>query len=198
MVLILMSLSFVGCSSGKSDDLYTKGLEVTNIMEEMVDSENYANIIGVPNMGDEKKAQVAQVDLSDPVAVYELSLPNIDELIVKLGFEDYPDWIKLTPSLKEQIENKMGFATFANMINSAQGSETIAFCSIYTAIIKDKSIACEKPVTYLYVFDIGTAVAVTFSDGAAQGNFLFADDFYSTEALDELFKLFGVGYKIIK
>ncbi len=198
VAVLSLILCFVGCSSGKSADLYTKGLEVSTLMEEMLGNESYMNIMGAPNMVEEKVSQVSKIELSEPVDVYELSLPDASELALKSGFVDLSDWSKLSPSLKEQLENRIGFQMVANLINASQGSDTIAFCSLYTAIIRDDGILCKKPVTYLYVFDIDTAVAVTFSGYLAQGNFLFADDLYSTESLDELFKPFGIGFKSIK
>ena len=198
VAVLQILICFAGCSSGENAGLYQKGLEVSKIMEEMVDSESYANIMGAPNMLEEKRSQAAQVELSEPVCTYELILPDKDELVVKSGMADISDWAKLSRPLKEQIGNRVSFQTFASIINASMGSETLAFCSLYTAIIKDESIKCSSPVTYLYVFDIDTAVAVTFGDGSATGCFLFAKDMYSTKGLDELFEPVGIEYKNIK
>lgn len=198
MAFALFTLVFAGCESGKSEDLYAKGLEITQLMKEMVDSESYMEIMGAPNMIEDRGSEMSELELSDPVAVYEISLPDIDEFVIKSGFADLSDWNKLSPALKNQLKNRMGFATVANLINASYGSDAIAFCSLYNAIIRNDSSFGEEPVTYLYVFDTDTAVAVTFSGYSAQGIFLFAEDLYSTDGLDEIFEPFGIEYKNIK
>ena len=40
---------------------------------------------------------------------------DADELVVKSGLADISDWSKLSPELKDQLKNRVGFATVATV-----------------------------------------------------------------------------------
>ena len=197
LAIIMLALPFAGCSAKKAD-LYKEGISVTTVMQEMVNSEEYADMMGVPNLLEDVTEKVKELDFSKPEYVYELSIPSAEELVKNMGIADTYGWDNIPETIKTQIKNRVGFATVANMINSIQGSECVAFCSLYSAVIKDDTISVKEPVTYLYVFDASIAVAVTFTNGSAQGNFIFSKDLYATTELEYIFDPFGISFAEIK
>ncbi|MBE6571262.1 MAG: hypothetical protein E7656_03305 [Ruminococcaceae bacterium] len=197
LAIIMLALPFAGCSA-KNVDLYKEGLSVASIMHEMVNSEEYADMMGVPNLLEDVTERVKELDFSKPESVYKLSLPTSEELVKNMGIADTYGWDNIPDTLKTQIENRVGFSTVANMINSTMGQEYIAFCSLYSAVVKNEAISAKEPVTYLYVFNAGIGVAVTFTDGLAQGTFLFEKDLFATDELEQTFAPFGIGFAEIK
>ena len=196
-IFVVFTMFLPACAS-KTADLYDKGLEVVSVMEEMLNSREYGEIMGAPDLFKDLIVSVAETDFSYPAVVYKLSLPSTEVLIKKAGLADASLYSKLSDDLKEQIENRMNFATVASVINGTQGNEKLAFASLFSAIVNDKSIECEKPITYLYIYENGICVGVSFKNGTAQGNFVFLDDFSPETYMGDIFGSIGIEYSVIK
>ncbi|MBR4868298.1 MAG: hypothetical protein IKU10_03995, partial [Clostridia bacterium] len=180
VVCIVLSLSACGTSVKKDSqdiDLYHTGLDMISIMEEMIQSEEYADIIGANDV-EELLAAVDTNDYDSPIAVYSISMPEITDLLKIAADEDGEQWNRLSDNLKKQIEDRLSFSTIVNMINDQQGgAKIISFSSIYTAFDKNKNIKVDDTTVYLYVFAEGTPIAITFSEsGGVNGQFVFLED----------------------
>ena len=174
-------LQFTACgeivkNEVSSKELYTIGTDLISVMNEMIQSEDYADIIGANDV----EALIETVDTNDyasPVAVYCVSLPDITELFEITGNDDMNQWNNLSGNLQRQIENRVSFSTIVNIINSQQGSQKITFSSLYTAFDKNENIKVDETTIYLYVFEEGTPIVITFSeDGGVSGQFVFLED----------------------
>lgn len=180
-VLICLVLNISACEkSVRKDsqdvDLYHAGLDMISIMEEMIQSEEYADIIGADGV-EELLELVDTNDYDYPTAVYSISMPEIHDLIKILDFSVADQWNGLSDNLKGQIEKKITFSTIVSMINAQQGSQRIAFSSVYTATDKNENIKVDDTIIYLYVFKEGTPIAITFSkSGSVVGQFVFLED----------------------
>ena len=75
LLLCFASFGLVACE--KNIDLYQKGVEVTTLMGEMVNSKQYLKLIG--SMED-KIDLVKAKDYDSPTRVYQLSIPSLDIL----------------------------------------------------------------------------------------------------------------------
>lgn len=184
----LMILNFAGCSDSQNKELYRVGLDLISVMDEMIGSEEYSEMIG----GKSFKSLVQTVDTGDynlPIGVYRIDLPEAQELLKLLKVSDLEDWNRLSENLKKQIENKVSFSAIISILNAKKGSEYVAFSSVYTAMDKNTKFKIEKPVVLLYVFEKGEPIAVTFSEtGSVSGQFLFLDEIKSDSEIKEFFK----------
>ena len=191
-LLFALVFQFTACGGAAKKQtgeqaLYEIGLDLISVMDEMLRSEEYAQIIGAS--GWESLAETVNTnDYDTPSAVYSISLPDLTDLLRAVGVYDSELWEDLSGRLKEQIENKVSFSTIVSLINSRQGVQETAFSSVYTAIRHDKEIKVGKAVTYLYVFEEGTPIAVTFSKtGGVTGQFVFMEE---TGSLSEMRSVF--------
>lgn len=107
-----------------------------------------------------------------------------------LGYGDDADYDKLSDNLKEQLNYKVSFSTVVGALNVKNGGvEAIALCSILTAIKYDKDIELNGEIAYIYVFEKGVPIAVTFDEsGRAYGSFILLGDNKSYEDISKTFE----------
>jgi hypothetical protein len=128
-------------------------------------------------------------DYDSPVAVYRITLPKSDKFVKITGSFDEDRWNSLSPNLQKQIEHRFTFSAIANIINSAYGSTNLAFSSLYTAYEENKSINIKRTTVFLYIFEEGTPIAVTFSkSGGVNGQFVFLDGIESLSDVRTVFE----------
>lgn len=191
LISVCMLFALVGCnniehsSNGEHEsnnefssekDLYNIGLEITKIMNDMVRSEEYASFLN----GDRNFPDVIDVvntnDYDSPTSVYSIEMSNSKDLLLEklLTDEEKAAWNNLPNNLRKQFENKISFSSIISVINGQNGSQKIHFSSSYIAFEKFESLNIKEKMIYLYVFEKGTPIVVTFSEsGYAQGQFLF-------------------------
>ena len=160
-------------------DYYREGLNVTKLMGEMLKSDDYAALVGGDyfSSSDQRKT-LASYDFSSPLRVYSLRVPDRDEFIRHLvssgtsGNMQY--WNQLPASLQAQLKDRYTVASLPSLINSHSGSETLALASLYIAVYRTDRLKGVDELYYLYVFDQGVCVLVTFSNGSATGQLMLA------------------------
>lgn len=180
LVLAAMAATaLVGCAAGTSSEqeLYALGVDVVGTMKKLIKSNEYAEIYGV---NEEIRGFMGSVDLSDydePEDVYAVTIPEISEFCEEFLADADVDWDDLSDVVKEQLEAKVGLTTLITQINAQMGSNVIAAASMYLTVVEDEELKLDEPVTYIYVYESGAVVAVTFNRyGSAQGQLVFMDD----------------------
>lgn len=192
MVFVLV-LSLSGCKNNESSvetkSLYTQGLEVIQLMFEMTQSEEYADLYGGSS---EIKAVIQNISTGDyttPKAVYAISVS--DENVAAMAELNHLD--NLSKGLESFLKQRV-LGNLMTRINGMGGVDNIAAASMCTA---GKTFVYEnvnEDVIYLYTYDNAVPVAVTFSVGedhaiSASGVFVIYDKFTDGSA-DEIKSFF--------
>lgn len=200
---LLLTLAITAC--GKSDDfhneeeaLFDLGLEVTKTMQEIVYSEEYVSLYAPIEFGEEI-VKFQATDYDSPIAVYSVEIPSVKEILSKIGSENIADYDKLSDNLKEQLNHRVSFGSIVSSINAQSGTSTMALCSLLMATKYDKDIELDKSIAYLYVFEKGMPIVVTFTnDGHANGQFLLLNDSNSYEDISGIFNKYSCKVDKIK
>lgn len=192
LILCFLSLGISACNN--SPDLYQKGIEITTIMGEMVNSETYVEMIvggGHCNL-DLVKAK----DYDTPTRAYKISIPAFDLFVQNMKSVDETKFNELPDNLKEQIENKYSFLTIVSFLNSYYGSSEslLLWSSLFASKTFDGKIS--SSIAYLYTFETGRPIIVLFEPFGgerfkANGQFVFAEDLSSLSKVREVFERFG-------
>lgn len=176
-VLLIISLSSCG---GSSKSLLEYGTEVISLMREMVENGEYAKFYNIPAAYDETVKALRNGDYSKASVVYELSV-SASKLI---GIDI--DESELSDELYSYICSS-SYISFSSLINQKSGSDALAVSAIFSA---QKTFACkdiEENKVYLYVFENGYPIVITFvpgEDGSVRaiGNFVINADFAVDDA----------------
>lgn len=200
--VFLLVLAMTAC--GKSHNshyeevLFDLGIEVTKTMQEMVYSDEYISLYTAIEFEDEI-VKFQAMDYDSPIAVYSVEIPNAKDILSKLGIENIEEYDKLSDNLKEQLDHKVSFSSIISSINAQSGTNTMALCSLLTATKDDKDVELDKSIAYLYVFEKGIPIAVTFTkSGYANGQFLLLNDSNSYEDISEIFNTYSCEVDKIK
>lgn len=201
LVICCVAMLLAGCkaddsgtrNAGTDEKLCSAGRELALIMEEMIQSEVYTRLYANGGGGiDDIRSEVNTNDYDSPTAIYKITLPETEGLLTRMNPSSALLWGSLSDNLKKQIENRMNFSMVASAVNGAKGSSYLAFSSMYIATGVNESVAVETPVTYLYVFEKGAPIAVSFTErGGVQGQFLFMDDTETLSGVRNFFRSFG-------
>ena len=176
-ILLIMTM-FVGIAgfAQAEPDYYHIGLEVTSVMSEIAGSETYLSLYGASDTWSDVRETVNTGDYDKPVAVYAVTMDN-PETYLRLMIDRDPDsgsqWNSLSENLQKQLLNKVGISTICNLVNAQAGSASISFASVAQAFIKNSGLTEENNVSYLYLFEKGTPILVTFGYHTATGMFVF-------------------------
>ena len=180
--LLLSTVLFFSSCGSSSDALKNEGLEVISLMNEMIISEDYAEmLLGNVSAYEETIVKVKGGNYSEPKGVYEIEVSP--DLILKEYNEDSAE---LSNALKKYLSTA-AFASFAATINSRNGSNSVALSAVYAA----SNYFVDKNITdghiYLYCFENGYPIIVSFvprSDGIVQatGNLIIDDGIGTSNA----------------
>lgn len=200
--VLLLSLVMTACAnnsiSHNKEELYDLGIEVTKTMQEMVYSDEYISLYTAVEFEDEI-VKFQAMDYDSPIAVYSVEIPNAKDVLSKLGSENIDGYDKLSDNLKEQLDHRVSFSSIISSINAQSGTNTMVLCSLLTAMKYDKDIELDKSIAYLYVFEKGIPIAVTFTkSGYANGQFLLLNDSNSYEDISEIFSTYSCEVDKIK
>ena len=198
----LLILTMTACGQSRNSDneetLFDFGIEVTKTMQEMVYSDEYISLYTTVEFEDEI-IKFQSTDYDSPIAVYSVEIPNAKDVLSKLGSENIDDYDKLSDNLREQLEHRVSFSSIISSINAQSGTNTMALCSLLTATKYDKDLELDKSIAYLYVFENGVPIAVTFTkSGYANGQFLLLSDSKSYENISEIFNRYSCKVDKIK
>ena len=198
--LLVLAMTACGKShnSHYEEALIDLGIEVTKTMQEMVYSDEYISLYTAIEFEDEI-VKFQAMDYDSPIAVYSVEIPNAKDILSKLGIENIEEYDKLSDNLKEQLDHKVSFSSIISSINAQSGTNTMALCSLLTATKDDKDVELDKSIAYLYVFEKGIPIAVTFTkSGYANGQFLILNDSNSYEDISEIFNTYSCEVDKIK
>jgi len=172
MLAAALMLSTGALGESKTDYL-TAGLEVTKIMGQIAADENYISlIVGVSEI-DAVRETVNTGDYDRPTAVYELKLKDPRAFVESTMDETTREtWAKIPEELKEQALRRFNVQALLTMYTSRQGAVNIAFSSATVAVVPN-DLTAEESVYYLYTFEKGTPILVSFGYRGATGTFVF-------------------------
>lgn len=187
MLLLLVCL-FTGCKAGEkgsgmaqSSDLLTKGDEIVSLMNEMVRSEDYQAAMNPGVSLQSEVEKIAAGDYTKASAVYEIRIPDDTyENIMQVGL-DGAGKDDLSADLYAYLEQKM-LSSIALQINARYiGTSALAASSIFTATKTFVNTELENGTIYLYTFEHGYPVMISFVRGddgtvSAIGYFIMDSD----------------------
>ena len=192
ILALLMLVGLVGCSAPSENntsdkELYDIGMELVKIQEEMIGSDAYKSIMGV-HVSDETMEKMAEGVYDSPSAVYSITLADPDALLNLLTDTDQKYWQDLPEVLKEQLKLRVSFATIFTSISSKQGTDAIVIASQYMASKRIETLSLNGEKVFLYVFETGTPVAVSYKNGGASSYFLFLEEAGTLEDIQKVFE----------
>lgn len=198
----LLALAMTACgkshNSHNEEALFDLGIEVTKTMQEMTYSDEYISLYATIEFEDEI-VKFQATDYDSPIAVYCVEIPNVKDVLSKLGSENIDDYDKLSDNLKEQMDHRVSLSSIISSINAQSGTNTMVLCSLLTATKYDKDVELDKSISYLYVFEEGIPIAVTFTkSGYANGQFLLLNDSNSYEDISKIFNRYSCKVDKIK
>lgn len=198
LFLWLFMLSLTACGGTvKEKSLYTHGMELISIMEEMTQSDAYLALYTASPEIAEIISAAGQGDYSSPKAVYEIT-PTAD--LLGAGADSLGS---LSAPLKSYITSRTN-SILASQINAAGGAQILAASNICTAGKTFVNTGFSGSTIYLYTFARGAPAIVTFTAGenysvSASGCFLFSDPFKAgtAEDVEQYFKEAGASVSVV-
>ena len=195
LFILCAILVFSACEKTEYPTFEEKGMELVDIIEEMINSEEYLEVYGVRDedvLGLIKDA--AEGDYSEAEHIYELKFDNLADDMVD-------NYNKLPRSLKDMMKNR-AYGAYISSLNSVVGSTPLVAASMTTAssvFATDK----DENTIYIYTFEEGFPIAVTFvvnDEGicSASGTFLFGADNYDFSSAKKLEKSLDDDVKVEK
>ncbi|MDE6670690.1 MAG: hypothetical protein K2K16_00685 [Ruminococcus sp.] len=171
-------------SNPETKSLYKQGLEVVQLMNEMIHSEEYINATATDNLKITVQ-ELADGNYSTPKAVYSVSVSD-KELAKLIEFKESDN---ISDNLKSFISSKLCNALI-NQINIMGGTENLAVASLCTAGKTFVNENAGENIIYLYTYNNTAPIAVTFITGdnnsvSANGTFIMYDEFNCNSA-DEI------------
>ncbi|MBQ9141370.1 MAG: hypothetical protein IJX63_06190 [Lachnospiraceae bacterium] len=168
--------------------LYEHGLDMIDMMDEMIRSDFYLDTMSSSQEIEEQASELAQGDYTSPEAVYELSVPEFATLLALLD-EEMTGLENLSPKLQAQLNTKSASA-FITQLNAMEGATAIATSSIFMASKLFVNHEITENTIYLYTFEKGHSVAIVYTIGennavSATGYFLM-NEAISTRSATEL------------
>ena len=169
------------------------GAKIVSLMNDMITSESYANLYGLPSEYDATVEKLRGVDYSSPSAIYKLSISKESLTAGVMDLENF------SGELKMYLENTL-YTSFVSQINSKMGGiNSVVVASSFTTSLSFAYDGLKSPEMYLYAFENGAPIIVVYKPGdsgaiTAPGTFLIVDDFKtdSAEQIAESFDSFGV------
>lgn len=204
-LLFALLLILFCCSCGKAEasqkTLRQQGMDLVNLMAQMAASEEYGTIIGADNSSFERLLQgIKAGEYTSPTAVYELTPPSMQQFLSIIGDNTALDGL---PDTLKNMLNSRTASLLANQFNAQVGSDALALSSLYAAEKTFVSNELETDLIYLYFFDSGYPITVTFRGGEdhtvkATGNFVLTKDLdaSSIDQIKQALALFGLGCEI--
>ena len=193
LLLACVMVATVFSSCVKEKTLAEYGEEVIALMAEAVGNEDYIALYGGMPQYAKTIDGIKAGDYSKIKAIYELVITE-ENLLSLQGFDIDED------SMSAELYNYIcssAYVSFDSKINVKTGdTNAIIAASIFTM---QKSFVSTKDVNkiYLYVFENGTPIAVTFVSGGdrvikASGGFIINEDFVSRVEENDRLTEYGI------
>ena len=200
VMVITALISITACNSKKEDTLYEHGLDVIEKMDTLAESPEWQKS-AQESLG-AKLAEIGKGDYTTPDTVYELKFAN-EILFIQAEIAYASDEVKSI--LKPRLP-----MTFISQVNARGGAETLAASALCTAGKSFVYDGLEEDTMYIYSFENGISVAVSFTKGedssvSASGTFILnneafpiADTVAMHEVLEENFGKENYKLEVIK
>ena len=202
LILILAVTLLLPSCSNKPASLSDRGQQVVSLMDEMIKSEEYAKAYASFAGTEKLLEELRSHDRSNPTAVYELSVPLENLLPASV------DTDKMSDALADYLRGST-YVSFASKLQIKGGySEALSLVSMYAAQITFTESGLKEETVYLYVFEEGYPITVSFipgEDGAVRAigylillNDFATDDEKTIEASCTASGVYGVKAKKVK
>lgn len=175
LLALLLLAGLAGCGGKKEGaSLYSQGLKLVELMDEMAQNEGYLAVMGGgAREWNDILFEASSGDRWEPKAVYAVTMSmNYDALPIQEETSDAL-WDRLADGI---------FAALPNQINAGGGVESLTATSVCAASSTFLDKNADENVMYIYVYDNAVPVAVTFlpgQDGAvsAAARYLLNEEF---------------------
>ncbi len=214
LIAVCLLLAFTACNSSKGDNeqkkadsdiLYNKGLELVGLLHEMVSSEEYITLFGIPT--ELYYEELTNGDYENCIAVYQVDISDtqLQSFMILSGIE--PD--NFSDDLISQITKKLYSSFIAQLVARQSGTEALAASSILISSSLFVYKELKEPTMYIYEYNDSYPVVVSFypgDDGAvsAGANYFLIDELKAadeatfSDALSNQFALLGLSCDISK
>ena len=183
MIMIMLVFAMTACGKKKGNDLYEKGLELTEVLVEAVESDEYWESMGISDEYFSYVEEIREGKYKEPKKVYMLTVSDegVENLLEELGM----DMEDVSEGLQQAIADMM-FGSMGNIINGHMGSARLAVSSIYKVAT---SFVCEdakESCVYIYEYKKGLPVIVSFIVGEDNAVNATASFLMSADLLEDL------------
>lgn len=214
MITVLTILATMLCACGGSSaansstsnkSLNQHGMDVISLMDEMLRSDEYLSMMTSATEFQEIVEEMRNGDYAEPENVYKISIPEdtLGTMMAALG-EDTGVLDGMSDTLYDTL-NKKVTAGMINQINAQSGVTYLALTSIFTAGKTFVSDELEQDFVYLYAFENGYPIFVTFTMGeggavTASGSFFMNKEmsFESVDDVESLLEQVGLMPEIVE
>ncbi len=190
---------FVAC--GKQANLDKMGMEMAAILDEMVKSDQYLQLLNIDleDVTESRKEFVAN-DYDTPIKKFSITYPDCEKMfdnLISTGEIKIDDWNSLSDLLKVQLLQKVSPQVIIDTININENYSLSNIILLRTAYIAKKQFnncKINDNIIYLYIFETGMPIVIIFeSKGAnvyAEAQFLFLKGKTTLSELREIFEPF--------
>ena len=181
-IMIMLVFAMTACGKKNGADLYEKGLELTEVLVEAVESDEYWENMGIGS--DEFFSYVEDMregKYTEPKKVYVLTVSDkgMENLLEELDMEDASE------KLQKTIIYKM-FGSIATRFNAQMGSTPLAVSSVYNVSTSFVCNDAQESCAYIYEYKKGLPVVVTFAVGEDNAVTATAGFLMSIDLLEDL------------
>ena len=191
---VALILTLTGCGKTESS-AYDRGLESVGLLAEAMGSEAYLDMMSTANALRGHIAKAAEGDYHTPKAAFVLSFPNEGMYL----FSGVLEPAEVPDTLTDLVNHRL-ISAIIPQINAMGGAEILAASTVCTVSKTFVSTAIQEDMIYLYLFETGCPVAVTFTTGenstvtATAVPILYED--FPQDDMDAMQELFGGMVKI--
>ena len=188
-MILILSVVICGCKKGnsvnqKSVSLYDRGLEIISLMNEMVKSDQYVELLAINSLNNSVE-QIKQGDYQTPKSVYKVILSKDMMDFFRNTGEDITSLEGLSDDLLKSLYQKL-YQSISVQLNSKFGTEKLATSATFTASTFFVDNDVDENALYVYLFDNGFPVVVNFIVGedhaiVATGYFVMDSEVKDTE-----------------
>ncbi|MBR4291193.1 MAG: hypothetical protein IKT52_11235 [Oscillospiraceae bacterium] len=179
-IFLTVLLLLTACTSNAPEpSLYDRGLEVIALMHDAINSDAYLDMLSANEDMRTIIDEAAAGDYNAPAAAYSISF--MPDALNAVG-----DLSALPETLLDTVSHRL-ISAVTTQVNAFGGVEILAASTMCTV---GKTFVCselKEDIIYLYVFENGCPVAVTFTGGedqtvCASANVIFYEDFPTSDA----------------
>ena len=198
LLSVIMLLSLCACGETASTkeaekSLYEHGLDVIAVMSEMTQLESYVETYTGSGEIKEIVKSIGEGDYTTPKAVYAITA-SAEQIA---AYADVDALEGASDALQKTMENKF-IVALISQVNGRAGAMNLAAASVCTAGKTFVTDEISESVIYLYTYENGRPISVTFTCGedstvSASGTFMMYDEFPcdSMEEIEEFFREVG-------